>query len=94
MKQKFHFLCGNYENLNYIYATKFGEHDWHYFENADTHLSVHKLLPQVLDSLVGKLKSVKSIEVLLDEVQSINYYRDGKFIFNNKELETRKSVFE
>ncbi len=92
MKQKFYFLCGNFEKRNFIYATKFGQYEWHYFEEADTLSSAHGSLPQVLDALIGTLKAVKCIEVPLDELQSTKYYDDGKFIFNNKELKTRKRV--
>lgn len=90
MKRKFYFLCGNFEKRNLIYAIKSADHDWHYFEEIDTCSSAHGSLPEVLDKLIGTLKAVKCIEVPLDEEQSSNYYVDGKFVFKNKELTTRK----
>lgn len=92
MNQKFYFLCGHLVGKNFIYATKFAKHPWHYFEKADSNSSVHDSLPAILDSLISTLKKVKTIEVPLSEEQSRNYYKNGKFIFKNKELKTCKHL--
>lgn len=90
MAQKFRFLCGNVENINYIYAIKHSVYPWHYFEEMDSKFSSHGSSPQALDSLIGALNYMKTIEAQLDEAQSRNYFVDGKFIFNKKELKTCK----
>lgn len=92
MKQTFLFLCGNFERINFIYATKFNEHPWHYFEEVDSISSVHDSLPAVLDTVISKLDKVRTIKVPLDEEQAKNYYGNFKFIFKGKELETCKSL--
>lgn len=88
---KFSFLCGNFYKKNFIYAIKFGSHPWHYFNEIDSISSEHGSLPASMDSLISKMDKVSSIDVNLNEEQTRNYYVDGKFIFKNNELKTRKS---
>lgn len=90
MKQKFQFLCGHFEKTNFIYAIKFEKHSWHYFEKIHSTSAVHDSLPAILDSLIGTLKKMRTIEVPLDEIQSRNYYVNEKFVFKGKELKTCK----
>ncbi len=93
MKQKFSFLCGNADNIKYIFGVKFGAHPWHYFEEIDSILSEHGSLPSELDDLVGSLKQNRSIDVELNEDQAQNYFKNEKFVFKNIELKTRTSSF-
>lgn len=93
MKQKFYFLCGNFERKHFIYAIKYAEHPWHYFEEQDSISSVHGSLPAILDSLIGTLDKVRTIQVPLDEQQTRIYYDNGKFIFKNRELKTCKYFY-
>lgn len=90
MKQKFLFLCGNFEKINCIYAIKFTKQPWHYFEEVDSVSAVHDSLPPNVDVLISTLHKVRTIEVLLDEEQTKNYYNNGKLIFKGKELKTCK----
>lgn len=91
MKDKFSFLCGTFEKKNYIYAVKFANHPWHYFEMQDSYSCKHQSLPASMDSLISQLNKVGSITLQLD-VQIQNYYKDDKFVFNNKELKTCKYI--
>lgn len=52
MPQKFRFLCENFNNQSNIYATKFGKHPWHYFEDQHCMISLHESLPVSLKNLV------------------------------------------
>lgn len=88
-KRKFTFLCGFFENERYIYGLKFDNHVWHYFEVLDTKRAQHVSLPDSVDASIVRLKAVGPIHVHLDEAQSKNYFKNGKFIFKNKELNTR-----
>lgn len=92
MKNKFYFLCGHFEKINFIYAVKFEKHSWHYFEELDSIESEHNLLPAVLHHLIGTLNKVKTIEVPISDELSKHYFDGGKFIFKNKELKTRKEL--
>lgn len=86
MKQIFYFLCGKFRRVNFIYAIKNDVEPWHYFEESDSRSSAHESLPPVLDSLIGTLDKVRTIQVPLSEDQWSNYYRNQKFVFKNKEL--------
>lgn len=88
---KFSFLCGNFSNKNFIYGIKCGKHPWHYFDVKDSVSSEHGSLPASIDALIRGLDKPTSINVNLNEEQTKNYYVGGKFIFNNKELKTRKN---
>lgn len=90
-KVKFSFLCGTFEKQNFIYAVKFANHPWHYFEENDSISSQHDSLPASIDAMISSLDKVKSIDLNLNEEQRKDYYNDdnGKFIFQNKELKTR-----
>lgn len=88
---KFSFLCGHFSNKNFIYAIKCGKHPWHYFEMKDSASSQHGSLPASIDVLIRGMDKPTPINVNLNEEQTRNYYVDGKFIFNNKELKTSKN---
>lgn len=90
MSQKFRFLCENFNNQSNIYATKFGQHPWHYFEDQHCMISLHESLPASLKNLVKTIKKLETIEVILNEDQANLYFEDGKFIFENTELKTCK----
>lgn len=90
MTEKIKFLCGNFEDDNFIYGIKFGEYEWHYFEMKDTLASEHNLLPDRLHFLIGTLEDVKTLEVSLSVDTLKHYFSEGKFIFKSKELKTRK----
>lgn len=90
MEEKFFFYCGTFERKNYIYAVKFAKHPWHYFETEDSYSYKHRSLPASMDSLISELNKVRSIDLNLNEEQIQNYFKDDKFVFNNKELKTCK----
>lgn len=91
MPGKFKFLCGQFEKVNYIYAIKFDQHSWHYFEEMDSIASEHKSLPIALGEFAS-LKKVTTIEVTLNDEVIKNYYRNDEFIFKNKPLKTCKFI--
>ncbi len=87
-----HFLCGNYLEMNFIYAIK-NLGDWHYFEEEDSLFDVHVSLPPNLVNKIGLLvNKVKPISLTLDADQLANYVQDDKFVFKGKELKTGKSL--
>ncbi|KAJ6642671.1 RNA-directed DNA polymerase from mobile element jockey [Pseudolycoriella hygida] len=81
----FSFLCGN---RKFILAVKLPKYPWHYIEEADSIVSRHVSLPKSMETLVTGLDDIKSITICLNEEASKNYFRNGKFIFNGKELNT------
>ncbi|KAJ6642899.1 hypothetical protein Bhyg_07855 [Pseudolycoriella hygida] len=83
--KKFFFLCGP---PNFVYAVKFDKHEWHYFDVLDSIIARHRSLPSSVNSLIGGLSKVKSVSVNLNDDQSKNYFYDGKFVFEDKELMT------
>lgn len=86
---KFNFLCGNVRKDNVIYATKFGQHPWHFFEQRHWMISEHHSLPAQLGEQISSLQKVRSIEIGLSDEQAQHYYDNGKFVFKNTELKTR-----
>lgn len=88
---KFSFLCGHFSNRNFIYAIKFGKHQWHYFELKDSVSSEHGSLAASIDGLIRVMDKPTPINVNLNEEQTRKYYVGGKFIFKNKELKTRRN---
>lgn len=91
MTENVKFLCGNYKGINLIYGIRFSDYCWNYFDEQDSHASEHTLLPERVHNLIGTLEKPKSIEVPLSDDQLKCYFTDGKFIFKNKELISRKS---
>lgn len=85
---KFSFLCGSFEKKSFIYGVKFAEYEWHYFEEADSPFSKHFSLPASMDISIGRSDKVRSIVFFLTSEESKNYFRDGKFMFKDKELKT------
>lgn len=85
-----HFLCGNYLQMNFIYAIKNNLiSDWHYFEEEDSSLSVHVSLPPNLAEKISPLvNKTKPIALVLNAEQFANYVHDDKFVFKGKELKT------
>lgn len=92
MKQKFQFLCGYFEQIRFVYAIKDSEHPWHYFDESESLLSKHISLPEGLRHQIGLLNGIKTLQVLLDDTQTSNYFVNGKFLFNGKPLGTCKSL--
>lgn len=88
MKETFHFLCGKFGGLHFIYGIKNVIEPWHYFEEQDSLISAHESLPALLDTVIGTLDKVRTIKVPLFEHQWSDYYRNKKFIFKDKELKT------
>lgn len=88
MTQAFQFLCGNYNNMNFVFATKFGDHPWHYFEERHSISHEHDSLPPNLNAAIKHFKRPRQIDIFLNEEQMKNYYDNGKFIFKNTELQT------
>lgn len=87
----FDFLCGNYLDMNFIYAIKNDLSDWHYFEEEDSLLDVHVSLPPNLVNEIGQLvNTVKTISLTLNADELANYVQDEKFVFKGKELKTGK----
>lgn len=94
MNTKFHFLCGNFSDYNFIYAIKFGSHPWHYFDATDAISSVHGALSKELDSTIATLDGMSTIEVPLDNALSRIYFNSGKFIFKSKILKTFRQLID
>lgn len=90
MPQNYRFLCGNFFGQAFIYAVKFDQYPWHYFDEEDTSSSKHGSLPVELENVIKSLSKVKTVELALSEEQAKNYFENGKFVFNNKELKTCK----
>ncbi len=90
MTEKVKFLCGNYKGTNFIYGVTFADYDWYYFEEQDTISSDHKTLPDRVHFSISALSKATTIEIQLNPEQLRHYFRDGKFIYKNKELKTRK----
>lgn len=90
MKQKCSFLCGNFENMNYIYAIKVGDSCWHYFEEIDSVSTEHNSLPSQLDVFISNLKKIRKVQLFLDEEKSSQYYCNQNLVFKGKELKTCK----
>ncbi len=90
MSEKVKFLCVNYQGTNFIFGIKFSDHPWHYFDEKHTLASEHNLLPEYVHNLIGTLQKPRTIVVHLIAEQLQHYYTDGKFIFKNNELKTRK----
>ncbi|KAJ6639413.1 hypothetical protein Bhyg_12157 [Pseudolycoriella hygida] len=88
MTNRFKFLCGNFGNKKFIYATKFGEHPWHYFNDEHTIITQHDSLPSELEDVITTFKTVRTVEIWLDDDQVKNYYDNRKFIFKNRDLKT------
>lgn len=89
------FLCGSYKDTNFVYAIKSDSSDWLYFEEVDSLLDVHVSLPPNFLSKIGRLiNKVRPITLALnaDQIadQIANYVKNGKFVFNGKELKTCK----
>ncbi|KAJ6647756.1 hypothetical protein Bhyg_02979 [Pseudolycoriella hygida] len=84
------FLCGNFNNICYLYAIKNDQSDWRYFAERDSDVDVHFSLPTSLKDQISRLKTntVKSIALTLTEEQLHNYVNEGKFVFKGKELNT------
>ncbi|KAJ6634109.1 hypothetical protein Bhyg_17618 [Pseudolycoriella hygida] len=83
------FLCGNYENTNYVYAIRSDSSNWHYFEEGDASLDVHVSLPPNFLSQVSRLiNKLKPITLTLNADQIFNYVKNGKFVFKGRELKT------
>ncbi len=93
MDKIFYFQCGNFEGRNFIYAVKFAENPWYYFDQIDSLSSGHDSLPAELNSAISALDiaTLKTIKVSLNEEQARIYHVDGKFMFRNKELRTCKT---
>lgn len=90
MERKFSFLCENYDNINFIYAVKLELRPWHYFKELDSVSQEHGSLTALMVSAISRLKKVESIDFMLSESQSRNYYENDKFVFKNEELKTCK----
>lgn len=90
---KFTFLCGKFAQKKSIYAVKFGDHPYYYFNESDTATSQHDTLPGSIDFFIDKSDKdgLMPIELNLTEEQSRSYYLDGQFIFKNRELRQGKS---
>lgn len=73
-----------------ILLIKFDQHQWHYFEEEDSIISQHQSLPRGLEHLIESSKEMRTIELILNEEQVKNYYRNGNFVFKNIKLKTCK----
>lgn len=89
--EQIYFLCGNFENICYVYAIKNDQSDWHYFEEKDSLLDSHVFLPPDLSDKIRQFKAVKSIKLSLSAEQLEHYVNEGKFVFNGEVLSTCKS---
>ncbi|KAJ6639423.1 hypothetical protein Bhyg_12167, partial [Pseudolycoriella hygida] len=67
------FLCGNFNNICYLYAIKNDQSDWCHFAERDSDVDVHVSLPTSLKDQIKQLH---------------NYVNEGKFVFKGKELNT------
>lgn len=88
MQQKFKFLCWNFNNRKFIFATKFNHHPWYYFEERHTIIFQHDSLPAKLEEVIATFEGKRTVEIILNEIQVQNYYINGKFIFKDTELKT------
>lgn len=88
MAQAFQFLCGNYNDINFVFATKFGDHAWHYFDEQHSLSLEHDTLHKNLNAVIKHFKKPRTIEILLNEAQARNYFDNGKFTFKNTDLQT------
>lgn len=87
---KYSFLCEFFNKRMYIYAIKSSATNWHYFEEEDSMIKVHRSLPAGLKSQIVQLKKLQELSVDLHSDQVVNYVTDGKFVFKGKELKTCK----
>ncbi len=85
-----YFLCGNYNNENYVYAIKKDESDWYYFEEKHSLLDSHIFLPSSLKDKISHLKTVTTVTISLNAEQLLHYVNEGKFVFMGRELATCK----
>lgn len=85
VSRKFSFLCGKDKS---IVAVKFAHYPWHYFETSDSISTQHDSLPAKMLASIRNLDKVRSVSVILNDMQSRNYFKNGKFIFKNRELKT------
>lgn len=90
VSRKFYFLCGK-EDL--IIAVKFANYPWHYFDTSDSISTQHDSLPAKMLASIRKLDKVRSVSVILNDSQSQNYFKNGKFEFKNKELKTCRTFY-
>lgn len=89
-KQKYEFLCGRFSKQYFIYGIKFGDHPWHYFDDQDSVRSEHLSLPKSIDTAIRRMNAdtVGTVTLLLDNIQAGLYFKDGKFVFKDKDLKT------
>lgn len=90
MSQKFHFLCGVFNNKNFVYGVKFDELCWHYFDKLDSIDYEHISLPLGWSNKLNGTTGFHVVELMLNEEQAAAYYNNGSFVFRNKELKTCK----
>lgn len=94
LTRKASFLCGRFEGINFIYAIKSNNSEWHYFEEDDAVSSQHGLLSSGLEDHISSLNGVKSINVKLSQDRFDKYYdqESGTFKFNGKTLNTCRLI--
>lgn len=87
---KFEFLCGSFDKRSFVYGVKFGDHNWHYFDDNDSIRSEHSSLSGSIDSAIRRMGTDKvgTVTLYLNNLEARLYFDDGKFKFKNKELKT------
>lgn len=90
MSQKCFFLCGNFQNMSFIYGVKVEKGDFYYFDEVDSIIGAHGSLPADLENRIRQLQNntLKPISISLDTNQLANYMNNDRFIFKGKELMT------
>lgn len=83
---QYHILCGNFDEINFVYAIKSDESDWNYFDEKDCVIDSHSFGIH----LENRISLNKISPVALDSGYLSNYILNGKFSFKGKELKTCK----
>lgn len=87
---RYYFLCAKLDNIDFVYAIKSSDSDWHYFEEVDSVIDSHASIRINLEDEMRHIQPNKrhSIAITLNSDHLMTYVHNGKFIFNGNELKT------